>query len=44
MNSSNMSDLVARLSEAYGPSGYEDEVRELIVAEIKKCGGRPEVD
>lgn len=39
-----MSELVTRLSEAYGPSGYEDDVRELIVAEIKKFARKTEVD
>jgi endoglucanase len=44
MSDSGISGLLARLSEAYGPSGYEDEVRSLIIGEIRKFMGEPEVD
>jgi endoglucanase len=44
LSSNESSELVARLSEAYGPSGYEDEVRRLIVDEIRKRMGKPQLD
>lgn len=37
-------ELLAKLSEAYGPSGYEDEVRKLIVAEASRHANKVEVD
>jgi endoglucanase len=37
-------ELLAKLSEAHGPSGYEDEVRKLIVAEASRHANRVEVD
>ena len=43
MSSNDLTELVRRLSEAYGPSGYEDDVRKIIVDEIRKCA-EPHVD
>jgi endoglucanase len=37
-------ELLTRLSAAYGPSGYEDEVRSIIVGEMRKFRGDPHVD
>jgi hypothetical protein len=37
-------ELLAKLSEAHGPSGYEGEVRKLIVAEASRHADRIEVD
>jgi hypothetical protein len=37
-------ELLSSLCNAYGPSGYEDEVRKLIVDEIRKSVGQIEVD
>lgn len=39
-----MEALVKKLTEAYGPSGYEDKVRELIIEEIKDYVDGFEVD
>lgn len=39
-----MKSLLARLSEAFGPSGCEDEVRRILVDEIKASAERLEVD
>lgn len=44
MSYSGISGLLARLSDAYGPAGYEDDVRNLIIAEIIKFVSKPEVD
>lgn len=44
MLSSKLPELVAKLSEMYGPSGYEDEVRSSIIEVIKSHNGKPEVD
>ena len=44
MSSSGISELLAKLSEAYGPSGYEDDVRKIIVNEMKKSKGKPRID
>ena len=40
----NATELLAKLSEAYGPSGHEDEVRKLIVAEASRHANTVEVD
>ena len=37
-------ELLSSLCDAYGPSGYEDEVRKLIVDEISKFVGQFEID
>lgn len=37
-------DLLKELSESFGPSGYEDEVREIIMRELEKQGIRYSVD
>ncbi|HOL52684.1 MAG TPA: M42 family peptidase, partial [Bacillota bacterium] len=39
-----MKDLVKRLTEAYGPSGSEDKVREIIKAEVEKFADEIRVD
>jgi hypothetical protein len=39
-----MKDLVKRLTEAYGPSGSEDKVREIIRAEVEKFADEIRVD
>jgi endoglucanase len=44
MSDSGIVELLSRLSQAYGPSGYEDEVRTIIVDEIKKSMKKPWVD
>jgi endoglucanase len=44
MSDNGISDLLKRLSEAYGPSGYEDDVRKIIVGEIRKFNEKPWVD
>jgi len=44
MSSNEIFELLARLSQAFGPSGYEDEVRGIIVDEMKKNGAKPWVD
>ncbi|MGP8069884.1 MAG: M42 family peptidase, partial [Candidatus Bathyarchaeia archaeon] len=44
MVNNGISELLTRLSAAYGPSGYEDEVREIIVGEMRKFKGDPHVD
>jgi len=38
------SELLAKLSDAFGPSGHEDEVRKLIVAEASRHSKSVEVD
>jgi endoglucanase len=37
-------DLIRKLTEAWGPSGYEHQVRELIRAEVKPLADKIEVD
>jgi putative aminopeptidase FrvX len=37
-------DLLARLTQCFGPSGREDEVRQRIGAELEAMGERPRVD
>jgi putative aminopeptidase FrvX len=39
-----MKDLLARLMDAFGPSGREDAVRALIGAELEAMGHRPQTD
>ncbi len=39
-----MIDLIRKLTEAWGPSGYEHQVRELIRAEVKPFADKIEVD
>lgn len=39
-----MNDLIKKLVEAYGPSGFEDQVRELILAEVKPLADDVTVD
>lgn len=39
-----MNDLIKKLVEAYGPSGFEDQVRELILAEVKPLADDMTVD
>jgi endoglucanase len=44
MSNNGISELLARLSEVYGPSGYEDDVRKIIMGEIRKFKWKPHVD
>jgi len=44
MSDNKIIELLSQLSQAYGPSGYEDEVRKIIVDEIKKTVQNPWVD
>ena len=44
MRTSEMIELIKKLSLAFGPSGMEDEVRELILAECKEFSERTTVD
>jgi endoglucanase len=44
MSNNEILELLARLSQAFGPSGYEDEVRRIIVDEMKKSVEKPRVD
>jgi len=37
-------ELLRRLTEAFGPSGYEDEVREIIKGKLEALGFEPTVD
>lgn len=39
-----MNDLIKKLVEAYGPSGFEDQVRELIHEEVKELADEISVD
>lgn len=39
-----MKDLIRKLTEAYGPSGYEEQVRELIRAEVEPLADDVRVD
>ncbi len=39
-----MNELIKKLVEAYGPSGFEDQVRELILAEVKPFVDSTHVD
>ena len=39
-----MKDLIKKLVEAYGPSGFEDQVRDLIRPEIKGSADEISVD
>jgi len=39
-----MNDLIEKLTEAYGPSGFEDRVRELIRAEVEPYADEVRVD
>jgi putative aminopeptidase FrvX len=39
-----MNELIQKLVEAYGPSGFEDQVRELIRAEIESYADEYAVD
>jgi len=44
MSDNQTAELLARLSQAYGPSGYEDEVRKIIVDEIRRSVEKPWID
>ncbi len=44
MVNNGISELLTRLSAAYGPSGYEDEVRGIFVGEMRKFKGTHHVD
>ncbi len=37
-------DLLRRLSEAYGPPGFEEQVRKIIVEELRGMGYMPQID
>jgi endoglucanase len=39
-----MNELIAKLTEAYGPSGFEDRLRELIRAEVEPLADEMKVD
>ena len=39
-----MNDLIKKLVEAYGPSGFEDQMREIIRPEIEKYADEISVD
>ena len=39
-----MKQLLKQLTEAFGPSGYEDEVRKLVQAEVKSLADEVRVD
>jgi tetrahedral aminopeptidase len=39
-----MNDLIQKLVEAYGPSGFEEQVRELIRAEVEEFAGEISID
>lgn len=39
-----MNELIKKLVEAYGPSGFEDQIRELILAEVKPLADDVSVD
>ena len=39
-----MKELIKKLTEAFGPSGFEDPVRELIIAEVKNLADDVQVD
>jgi endoglucanase len=39
-----MNDLIKKLVEAYGPSGFEDQMRDLIRPEIEPFAGEVRVD
>ncbi len=39
-----MKDLIKRLTEAYGPSGHEDQIREIIRAEVEPLADEVRVD
>ena len=39
-----MNELIKKLVEAYGPSGFEDQIRELILAEVKPHADEISVD
>jgi putative aminopeptidase FrvX len=44
MSKNGIAELLGRLSVAYGPSGYEDNVRTIIIDEIRKSRGKPRID
>jgi len=44
MSGTKISELLAKLSEAFGPSGYEDDVRKIIIGEMRKSKGTPRID
>jgi endoglucanase len=44
MSKNEIAELLGRLSVAYGPSGYEDDVRKIIIDEMKKSKGKPKID
>jgi endoglucanase len=44
MSDNEISNLLKRLSETHGPSGYEDDVRKAIASEIRRCNEKPWVD
>ena len=39
-----MKDLIKRLTEAYGPSGAEEQIREIIRAEVEPYASEVTVD